>query len=77
MRKQSLLNSEKKQLFCQSDPQHQAIAKARYTIGFAVNVEANVKLEYSGDGHAWTEIYLEGYGWIPLEVTGGNLYMGE
>jgi transglutaminase-like putative cysteine protease len=50
---------------------------ARYTIGFAVDVEANVKLEYSGAGHAWTEIYLQGYGWIPLEVTGGNLYTGE
>ena len=50
---------------------------ARYTIGFMVNIEANVKLEYSGDGHAWTEIYMENYGWIPLEVTGGMFYTGE
>ena len=49
---------------------------ARYTIGFAVQVEANVKLEYDGDGHAWTEIYLQGYGWMPLEVTGGTIYTG-
>ena len=49
---------------------------ARYTIGFAVNVQANVKLEYRGVGHAWTEIYLQGYGWIPLEVTGSRMYTG-
>ena len=49
---------------------------ARYTIGFAVDVEANVQLQYAGDGHAWTEIYLQGYGWIPLEVTGGKMWMG-
>ena len=49
---------------------------ARYVMGFAVDVEANVKLEYSGAGHAWTEIYLDGYGWIPLEVTGSNIYWG-
>lgn len=43
---------------------------ARYAYGFAVYVQANEKLKYAGDGHAWTEIYLQGYGWIPLEVTG-------
>ena len=47
---------------------------ARYTIGFAVDVEANVKLEYKGDGHAWTEVYLKDYGWIPVEVTGSQMY---
>ncbi len=50
---------------------------ARYTIGFAVDVEADVLLEYTGPGHAWTEIYVQGYGWVPLEVTGGNMYVGE
>ncbi len=53
---------------------------ARYTIGFAVNVEADVKLIYGDDldeqGHAWTEIYLPKYGWVPLEVTGGRIYTG-
>ena len=51
---------------------------ARYTIGFAVDVKANEWLVYGDDldevGHAWTEIYVQGYGWIPLEVTGSTLY---
>jgi transglutaminase-like putative cysteine protease len=53
---------------------------ARYTIGFAVDVDAGEWRVYGDDpgevGHAWTEIYIQDYGWIPLEVTGGNLYTG-
>lgn len=48
---------------------------ARYTTGFVVDVEADVRLEYIGDGHAWTEVYVDGYGWIAVEVTGGNIYV--
>ena len=50
---------------------------ARYTIGFAVAVTANETLEYVGEGHAWTEVYLDGYGWVAVEVTGGNMYVEE
>ena len=45
---------------------------ARYAIGFAIPVTAGEWTEWDGDGHAWTEIYVEGYGWIPLEVTGSG-----
>lgn len=50
---------------------------ARYAIGFSTWVDANEKLEYKGEGHAWTEIYLQGYGWVPVEVTGSTVWEGE
>lgn len=46
---------------------------ARYAIGFAVPVTANEWTEWEDAGHAWTEVYFDGYGWVPLEVTGGNM----
>lgn len=29
------------------------------------------------NAHAWVEIYLDGYGWIPIEVTPGNTDSGD
>jgi len=44
---------------------------ARYTVGFAVNAvpdECNRVAEK--DAHAWVEVYVEGFGWRCVEVTG-------
>lgn len=51
---------------------------ARYTVGYLVN-RANLrgaKGAYSAsvldsDAHAWAEIYLDNYGWVPVEMTSG------
>ena len=51
---------------------------ARYTEGYVVetvaNQEVDVKVKH---GHAWTEIYVEGVGWIAMEVTGGSSVGGN
>ena len=44
---------------------------ARFTVGFACtaypgNQETNVT---SDDAHAWVEVYIDGTGWVPVEVT--------
>lgn len=52
---------------------------ARYVEGYrvaddqlAAAVDAGVPLELTAaDAHAWTEIYLDGQGWTPVEVTPG------
>lgn len=46
---------------------------ARYVEGAAINYEEEEEW-YSvktGDSHAWTEIYLEGFGWIRMDATPG------
>ena len=45
---------------------------ARYTEGYAGNIEkANTPTNvYANKAHAWVEIYLDGYGWMCIEVTG-------
>ena len=44
---------------------------ARYVNGFASYVEANEVTEFTDEnGHAWVEIYIDGMGWVPVEVTG-------
>ncbi len=47
---------------------------ARYTVGYVANVkQVGVDVDVmSNQAHAWVEIYLEHYGWIPVEVTGGS-----
>ena len=46
---------------------------ARYTAGIVGNVEEGEWTEITAkQAHAWVEIYLDGVGWIPVEVTGGS-----
>lgn len=46
---------------------------ARYTGGFAVSAVANKLVDVTSmDAHAWVEVYVEDFGWMPLEVTGGG-----
>ncbi len=45
---------------------------ARYVTGYLANAEKNVDTEVTNlDAHAWVEIYINGMGWIPIEVTPG------
>ena len=44
---------------------------ARVTEGYLVSVEAGEETDVLGrDAHAWVEIYRDGLGWLPVEVTG-------
>ena len=44
---------------------------ARYTVGFVDTVRNGETTDLtSADAHAWVEIYVDGLGWIPMEVTG-------
>lgn len=45
---------------------------ARYVEGFAVQTVAGEYVEIKNPGHAWVEVYIDGVGWIPVEVTGGD-----
>ena len=43
---------------------------ARYVAGYVANVPSSGKVDVPDSAaHAWVEIYLEGYGWEPIEVT--------
>ena len=45
---------------------------ARFVEGFCVPVTANKEMDvYSGQAHAWPEVYFEGVGWIAFEPTPG------
>ena len=45
---------------------------ARYTVGYVIDVEADTETEVtSKTGHAWVEVYVEGLGWVQVEVTAG------
>ena len=46
---------------------------ARYTIGYVGSTEADQWTEIKSDsGHAWAEVYINGVGWVMVEVTGGG-----
>lgn len=46
---------------------------ARYTVGFAANTTAGKWVEVTNmDAHAWVEVYVNGIGWITVEVTGSD-----
>ncbi|MCR1906817.1 transglutaminase-like domain-containing protein [Intestinimonas butyriciproducens] len=45
---------------------------ARYVSGFAAVVPPSGRVDVpDSSAHAWVEIYLDGYGWYPVEVTPG------
>ena len=44
---------------------------ARYVVGYAFDPGENGTATITtADGHAWTEIYLEGFGWLTMDATG-------
>ena len=46
---------------------------ARYTTGFADTVQEDMLTNLtSKDAHAWVEVYVDGRGWVPVEVTPGG-----
>ncbi len=47
---------------------------ARFVIGYALMAgEADAWLEVTDrNAHAWTEVYVAGWGWVPIEATGGD-----
>ncbi|MDD3478322.1 MAG: transglutaminase domain-containing protein, partial [Candidatus Izemoplasmatales bacterium] len=46
---------------------------ARYTVGYVAVPDANQWTVVTGDyAHAWVEIYIDGFGWMPIEVTGAG-----
>ena len=48
---------------------------ARYTIGYYVKIPSDksyTKMPVTGnEAHAWTEVYVPGVGWVPMESTPG------
>ena len=46
---------------------------ARYVTGYAFTPsDDGTATVTTGDGHAWTEIYLEGFGWLTMDATGSG-----
>ncbi len=45
---------------------------ARYVEGFSIATHADKAVSvYSGNSHAWPEVYIAGFGWVPFEPTPG------
>lgn len=50
---------------------------ARYTIGYAGETAAGTWTEITADNaHAWAEVYIDGFGWVQVEVTGAGPVFG-
>lgn len=45
---------------------------ARYVEGFMLETTANEFVDIKNPGHAWVEVYMDGVGWMQVEVTGGS-----
>ncbi len=46
---------------------------ARCTIGYTAKTQKDVWVTVGGDkAHAWVEVYIDGLGWVNVEVTGGG-----
>lgn len=51
---------------------------ARYASGFSITVPDSGEVEVpDSSAHAWIEIYLNGYGWYPVDVTPASTGDGE
>ncbi|HAN20981.1 MAG: hypothetical protein A2Y15_03205 [Clostridiales bacterium GWF2_36_10] len=50
---------------------------ARYVTGYAASIkgsEANTQVDVTDkNAHAWVEVYFDGIGWIPVDVTPGSV----
>lgn len=45
---------------------------ARYVTGYVADLSANGEgTVLDSDAHAWVEVYIDGYGWYPVEMTPG------
>lgn len=43
---------------------------ARYTVGYLARTEEGISVEVTGeDAYAWVEVYVYGYGWLPVDVA--------
>ena len=43
---------------------------ARYVEGFSVETIKDTFVDIGPEGHAWVEVYIDGAGWVMVEVTG-------
>lgn len=51
---------------------------ARYVSGYLVKAEGGAWTTVTDDdAHAWTEVYYDGFGWVPVEVTGSTATPAE
>ena len=45
---------------------------ARYVEGFMIETKKDTFVDIKNPGHAWVEVYIDGVGWIYVEVTGSD-----